>query len=100
MAERMNYTMLLDFYELTMAQGYFLSGQKDKIAYFDVFFRDIPDGGGFALAAGLEDIIDYVQKLEFTDEDITYLRGKNLFCEEFLEYLKNFCTSRYYQRKG
>ena len=90
MAERMNYTMLLDFYELTMAQGYFLSGQKDKIAYFDVFFRDIPDGGGFALAAGLEDIIDYVQKLEFTDEDIAYLRGKNLFCEEFLEYLKNF----------
>ena len=90
MAERINYTMLLDFYELTMAQGYFLSGQKDKIAYFDVFFRDIPDGGGFALAAGLEDIIDYVQNLHFTEEDITYLRRKNLFCEEFLEYLKDF----------
>ena len=87
MADRMNYTMLLDFYELTMAQGYFLSGQKDKIAYFDVFFRDIPDGGGFAIAAGLQDIIDYIKNLKFTEEDIAYLRGKGLFTEEFLAYL-------------
>ncbi|MBQ9747528.1 MAG: nicotinate phosphoribosyltransferase [Clostridia bacterium] len=87
---RTNYTMLLDFYELTMAQGYFLSGQKDKIAYFDVFFRDIPDNGGFAIAAGLEDVIRYVKDLEFTDADIEYLRGKKLFCEEFLAYLKTF----------
>ncbi len=85
-----NYTMLLDFYELTMAQGYFLSGQKDKIAYFDVFFRDIPDGGGFAIAAGLHDILDYIKNLKFTEEDIAYLRGKGLFCEEFLAYLADF----------
>ena len=90
MADRMNYTMLLDFYELTMAQGYFLSGQKDKIAYFDVFFRDIPDGGGFAIAAGLQDIIDYIKNLKFTEEDIAYLRGKGLFTEEFLAYLADF----------
>ena len=90
MADRMNYTMLLDFYELTMAQGYFLSGQKDKIAYFDVFFRDIPDGGGFAIAAGLQDIIDYIKDLKFTEEDIAYLRGKGLFTEEFLAYLADF----------
>ncbi len=85
-----NYTMLLDFYELTMAQGYFLSGQKDKIAYFDVFFRDIPDGGGFAIASGLHDILDYIKNLHFTEEDIAYLRGKKLFCEEFLAYLADF----------
>ena len=90
MAEHMNYTMLLDFYELTMAQGYFLSGQKDKIAYFDVFFRDIPDGGGFAIAAGLQDIIDYIKNLKFTEEDIAYLRGKGLFTEDFLAYLADF----------
>ena len=90
MADRMIYTMHLDFYELTMAQGYFLSGQKDKIAYFDVFFRDIPDGGGFAIAAGLQDIIDYIKDLKFTEEDIAYLRGKGLFTEEFLAYLADF----------
>ncbi len=90
MKNNTNYTMLLDFYELTMAQGYFLSGQKDKIAYFDVFFRDIPDGGGFAIAAGLDDIIHYIKNLHFTEEDIAYLRGKKLFCEEFLAYLSEF----------
>ena len=90
MTGRTNYTMLLDFYELTMAQGYFLSGQKDKIAYFDVFFRNIPDDGGFAIAAGLEDVIHYIKDLNFTDSDIEYLRGKKLFCEEFLAYLKDF----------
>ena len=90
MFEHANYTMLLDFYELTMANGYFVSGKKDEIAYFDVFFRDIPDGGGYAIAAGLESVIDYVKNLKFTEEDIEYLRNKNLFNEEFLEYLRNF----------
>ncbi|MBQ7308817.1 MAG: nicotinate phosphoribosyltransferase [Clostridia bacterium] len=85
-----NYTMLLDFYELTMANGYFLSGKQDEIAYFDVFFRDIPDGGGYAIAAGLEEVIDYIKNLKFTEEDITYLRAKNIFDERFLEYLANF----------
>ena len=85
-----NYTMLLDFYELTMANGYFLSGKQDEIAYFDVFFRDIPDGGGYAIAAGLEEVIDYIKNLKFTEEDIAYLRAKNLFDERFLEYLANF----------
>ena len=85
-----NYTMLLDFYELTMANGYFLSGKQDEIAYFDVFFRDIPDGGGYAIAAGLEEVIDYIKNLKFTEEDIAYLRAKNIFDERFLEYLANF----------
>lgn len=82
--------MLFDFYELTMGNGYFASGKKDTVSYFDVFFRDIPDGGGFAIAAGLDQVIEYIENLNFTDEDIAYLRGKNLFSSEFLEYLKGF----------
>ena len=85
-----NYTMLIDFYELTMANGYFNSKMRDEITYFDMFYRTIPDKGGFAVAAGLEQLIDYIQNLRFSEEDINYLRGKNLFSEEFLEYLKNF----------
>lgn len=85
-----NLTMLCDYYELTMANGYFLCGKRDTVAYFDVFFRDIPDDGGFAIAAGLEPIIDYIQNLSFSAEDIAYLRDQNLFCEEFLDYLANF----------
>ncbi len=85
-----NYTLLCDFYELTMANGYFLSGKGDEIAYFDVFFRRVPDGGGFAIAAGLEQIIDYIRNLRFTDEDIEFLRGKGIFDEAFLEYLRTF----------
>lgn len=85
-----NYTLLCDFYELTMANGYFLSGKGDEIAYFDVFFRRVPDGGGFAIAAGLEQIIDYIKNLRFTDEDIEFLRGKGIFDEAFLEYLRTF----------
>ncbi len=85
-----NYTMLTDFYELTMANGYFELGKKDVIAYFDMFFRRVPDGGGFAIMAGLEQVVDYLQNLEFKDEDIQYLRAKNCFSEEFLEYLRNF----------
>ena len=85
-----NYTMLCDFYELTMGNGYFSSGKKDQICYFDMFFRSVPDGGGFAIAAGLEQIIDYVENLRFTDEDIALLASKECFSEEFLEYLRNF----------
>ena len=89
-ANGINLTMLCDFYELTMGNGYFVSGMQDRMTYFDVFFRDVPDGGGFAIAAGLEQIIDYVQKLHFDEEDIAYLRGRGIFDEAFLEYLRNF----------
>ena len=85
-----NYTMLFDFYELTMGNGYFQCGKMNTVSYFDVFFRDIPDGGGFAIAAGLEQVIDYIENLKFTDEDIAFLRTKNCFSEEFLTYLKSF----------
>ncbi|MEG0691919.1 MAG: nicotinate phosphoribosyltransferase, partial [Oscillospiraceae bacterium] len=85
-----NYAMLCDFYELTMGNGYLLSDMKDKITYFDVFFRQVPDGGGFAIAAGLEQVIDYIETLHFEEEDINFLRNKSIFSEEFLEYLKNF----------
>ncbi len=90
MKRDMNYTMLFDFYELTMGNGYFQTGMKDKICYFDVFFRNVPDGGGFAIAAGLEQVIRYIQDLHFDDEDIAYLRGKGCFASEFLDYLRNF----------
>ena len=86
----MNYTLLCDFYELTMANGYFELGKADEISYFDVFFRKVPDGGGFAIAAGLEQVIEYVKTLKFTEEDIAYLRSKNMFSEAFLEYLSTF----------
>ena len=86
----MNYTLLCDFYELTMANGYFELGKANEISYFDVFYRKVPDGGGFAIAAGLEQVIDYIKKLKFTDEDIAFLRSKNLFSEGFLEYLRSF----------
>ncbi len=88
--DKLNLTMLCDFYELTMGNGYFEKGYKDRICYFDVFFRQCPDNGGFAIAAGLEQIIDYIQNLHFTPEDIEYLRGRKLFSEAFLEYLSNF----------
>ncbi len=87
---RENLTMLMDFYELTMSNGYFCHGMGQKRVCFDMFFRKIPDGGGFAVMAGVEQLIDYLKDLTFTDEDIAYLRSKNLFCEEFLTYLKNF----------
>ena len=91
MQEHMNYTLLCDFYELTMGNGYFQTeGYADQICYFDVFFRTVPDGGGFAIAAGLEQVIDYIQQLHFTEEDIAYLRSKGCFCEEFLDYLRRF----------
>ena len=85
-----NFTLMCDFYELTMANGYFQSDIKDQICYFDVFFRTIPDGGGFAIAAGLEQVLEYIKNIHFTDDEIAYLRSKKCFSEEFLEYLKTF----------
>ncbi len=85
-----NNTLLCDFYELTMANGYFELGKGNEIAYFDVFFRKVPDGGGFAIAAGLEQVIEYIETLEFTEQDIEFLRSKNIFSDGFLEYLRTF----------
>ncbi|MDD2215560.1 MAG: nicotinate phosphoribosyltransferase [Eubacteriales bacterium] len=90
MIERINMTMLTDYYELTMANGYLEKGLKDQIAYFDMFFRKIPDGGGFAIAAGLEQLIHCLETLRFEEEDITFLRNKGIFSEGFLNYLENF----------
>ena len=89
-AEKLNMTMLCDFYELTMGNGYFQTGLGERICYFDVFFRSVPDQGGFAIAAGLAQVIEYIQKLRFDEEDIAYLRGKGCFCEGFLDYLRTF----------
>ena len=83
-------TMLTDFYEITMANGYFKNGFKDTICYFDMFFRHIPDNGGFAIMAGVEQMVNYLKDLRFTEEDIEYLRGKKIFAEEFLDYLAGF----------
>ena len=91
MKQHMNYTLLCDFYELTMGNGYFQTeGYADQICYFDVYFRNLPDGGGFAIAAGLEQVIDYVERLHFDEEDIAYLRSKGCFCDGFLDYLRTF----------
>ena len=90
MINQPNMSMLCDFYELTMGNGYFKNGYKDRITYFDVFFRSVPDKGGFAITAGLDQFVDYINQLHFTEEDIAYLRGRNLFSEEFLDYLKHF----------
>ena len=88
--DKLNLTMLCDFYELTMGNGYFQAGLQDRITYFDVFFREVPDKGGFAICAGLDQLIDYIQDLHFDEEDIEFLRSKRLFSEAFLDYLKNF----------
>ena len=88
--EKLNLSMLFDFYEMTMANGYFRQGMQDRITYFDVFFRRVPDGGGFAIAAGLEQLAEYIQDLHFDEDDIAYLRSKNLFQEDFLDYLRRF----------
>ena len=88
--EGRNLTMLTDFYELTMAGGYFENGFKDKIAYFDMFYRRNPDHGGFAIMAGVQQVVDYLSNLSFSDEDISFLRSKGIFSEGFLEYLRDF----------
>ena len=85
-----NFTMLCDFYELTMANGYFKNGFYKRTTYFDVFFRNVPDNGGFAIVAGLDQIIEYIKELHFSAEDIEFLRSKKIFDKEFLEYLKDF----------
>lgn len=87
---KQNYSLLCDFYELTMGCGYLGSDLKNKIAYFDLFFRRVPDSGGFAIVAGLEQIVQYIENLSFTENDIAFLRSKGCFSEEFLEYLRNF----------
>ena len=88
--KKINLSMLCDFYELTMGNGYFQSGYQNRITYFDVFFRNVPDNGGFAICAGLEPLIDYIQNLHFDEEDIAFLRNKKLFSEGFLDYLRDF----------
>ncbi|MBE6794899.1 MAG: nicotinate phosphoribosyltransferase [Ruminococcaceae bacterium] len=85
-----NLTLLTDFYELTMAGGYFENNMTDKIAYFDMFYRKNPDNSGFAIMAGVEQMIEYLTNLKFTDDDIEFLRSKKMFSEKFLEFLKNF----------
>lgn len=88
--KRENPAMLCDFYEFTMANGYFRNGFYKRKLCFDLFFRNVPDGGGFAIAAGLSQAIEYIKELHFDEEDIEYLRSKNVFDEDFLEYLRTF----------
>ena len=90
MKAKTNMTMLCDFYELTMGNGYFQTGLTGRICYFDVFYRSVPDQGGFAIAAGLAQVVEYIENLHFDEEDIAYLRSKECFTEEFLDYLRNF----------
>lgn len=90
MSEIRNLSMLSDFYEFTMAAGYFENGMKDQVAVFDAFYRKNPDGGGYAIFAGLNDVIDFIKNLHFTEDDIEYFRQTENFSEEFLEYLSNF----------
>lgn len=85
-----NLTMLCDYYELTMSNGYFVNGMKDTVVYFDVFFRNNPDNGGYSVVAGLEQIVEYIKDLRFDADDIEYLRNRGCFSEEFLTYLENF----------
>ncbi|QBD84615.1 nicotinate phosphoribosyltransferase [Clostridium tetani] len=85
-----NLTMLADFYELTMANGYLKNNLGNKIAYFDMYFRRVPDGGGYCVMAGLQQLVEYLSNLTFSEDDINFLRSKSIFCEEFLDYLKNF----------
>ncbi len=85
-----NLTMVMDFYEMTMSNGYFLDQDTNTRVAFDVFYRKNPDNGGFAIFTGLEQIVEYVQNLHFSEEDIAYLKSRNLFSEEFLEYLRKF----------
>ncbi len=85
-----NNTLLTDFYEITMANGYFKNNKHNEIAYFDMFFRKVPDNAGFAIMAGVEQVIEYLNDLKFDEDDIDFLRQKGIFDESFLDYLKNF----------
>ena len=88
--DRTNMSMLTDFYELTMANGYLNSGNRDKIVYFDMFFRNIPENGGYAVMAGLEQVIDYLSSLKFSEDDLTFLKDNYHFNDEFISYLRDF----------
>ena len=88
--EQRNLSMVMDFYEMTMANGYFAAHDTETLAVFDVFYRKNPDDAGFAIFAGLEQIMDYITNLHFEEDDIAYLRSQGLFSEDFLEYLKNY----------
>ncbi len=90
MNKKLNLTMIMDLYELTMANGVWNSEMRDTVAYFDMFFRRVPDKGGFAIMAGLEQLIEYMNNLKFTHEDIEYLTSLNLFRDEFIDYLRDF----------
>jgi len=90
LSNNLNLTMLADFYELTMSNGYLAHGKKDEIGYFDMFFRKVPEDGGFAVMVGVEQLCEYMKNIKFTEADIAFLRSKNMFSEEFLDYLKNF----------
>ena len=85
-----NLTMIMDLYELTMANGIFTSDMRDTVTYFDMFFRRVPDDGGYAIMAGLEQLIEYMNNLRFEEDDIEYLKNLHLFSDEFIDYLKNF----------
>ena len=85
-----NLTLLTDFYELTMSNGFFVNGLKDRIAYYDMFYRHNPDNGGFAIMAGVNQLINYLSGLHFSEEDVAYLRSTGLFEEPFLDYLRTF----------
>ena len=99
-----NLTMLTDFYELTMGNGYFLNGFSKKQTYFDIFFRKVPDNGGFAIAGGLSDIIRYVRNLHFSGADIAYLRGKGtmaiLLVEQYLDFCRELADYVYIMDRG
>jgi len=88
--DRTNLSLLTDFYELTMSKGYLDGGFADTGAIFDMFFRSVPDGGGFAIMAGVEQLSDYLESLSFSDDDLAYLRDREIFDEGFLAYLRDF----------
>ena len=87
--EPRNLTLLTDLYELTMMQGYFHEKDANETVIFDAFYRSNPDGNGFAVCAGLEQVIEYIKNLHFSEADIEYLRSVGLFTEDFLDYLRN-----------
>ena len=88
--DKRNLSMMMDFYEMTMSYGYFRQPRSDVRVAFDLFFRAVPDRGGYAIFAGLEHVIEFVENLSFSDEDIEYFRRQNLFSEEFLQFLRDF----------
>ena len=85
-----NIPLLCDYYEYTMSNGYVKNGLQDRVVYFDIYFRNVPDKGGLCIFAGLEQLVDYILNLRFTESDIEFLRSKNTFSEDFLQYLKDF----------